>query len=159
MAAASAKPAGKTAASPETTCKIAATSEPVSAVKTASVSSQDGQSQRSNQDGQHANATPAVMKATPRSSATMSTTHPCSQVSWMTLQSFQSSWTVAFEDDKAFSKRLRLASCLADPPMRSVRTADIPRSQAVEVIEVVSLSVPLHSCYLVCLGCTLYLCS
>ncbi len=48
--------------------------------------------------------------------------------------------SVVFEDNKAFSGRLRLASSLADPPLRSVRAAGIPRPSTVEVLEVVPLS-------------------
>ncbi len=48
--------------------------------------------------------------------------------------------SVVFGDNKAFSGHLRLASDLADPPLRSVRVAGIPRPSAVEIIEVVPLS-------------------
>ncbi len=48
--------------------------------------------------------------------------------------------SVVFEDNKAFSGRLRLASSLADPPLRLVRAAGIPRPSTVEVLEVVPLS-------------------
>jgi len=82
---------------------------------------------------------PAIMKATPRTSATMDDT-PEFPVVMDVKPEFPVVSSVVFGDNKAFSGRLRLASSLADPPFRSVRTAGIPRPSAVEVLEVVPLS-------------------
>ncbi len=45
--------------------------------------------------------------------------------------------SVVFGENKAFSGRLRLASSLGDPPLRSLRAVGIPILSAVEVLEVI----------------------
>ncbi len=78
------------------------------------------------------------MKATQRFSATMDDT-PEFPVVMDVKPEFPVVSSVAFGEKKAFSGRLRLASNLADPPLRSVRAAGIPRPSAEEVLEVVPL--------------------
>ncbi|KAA0718957.1 hypothetical protein E1301_Tti007726 [Triplophysa tibetana] len=60
--------------------------------------------------------------------------------------------SVACEGFEAFLRHLRLASSLADPPLRSVRAAGILRPSAVEAIEVVPLSamLPVMSVAMLC---------
>ncbi len=82
---------------------------------------------------------PGVMKATPRSLAPMDDTSEFSVVMDIKPEVPVIS-SVVFGDNKAFSGCLRLASSLADPPLRSMRAAGIPRPSAVEVLEVVPLS-------------------
>ncbi len=114
---------------------------------------------------------PAIMKATKKSSATMNDT-PEFPVVMDVKPEFPVVSSVVFGDNKAFSGRvvfgynkafygrLRLASSLADPPLRSVRAAGIPRPSAVEIIEVVPLSavLPVMAVALLCVWavhCTL----
>ncbi len=95
---------------------------------------------------------PVIIKATPRSSATMDDT-PEFPVVMDVKQEFPVVSSVVFGDNKAFSRRLRLASSLADPPLRSVRAAGIPRPSTVEVLEVVPLSavLPVMAVAMLCL--------
>lgn len=81
---------------------------------------------------------PAIVKATQRSSANMDNTpgfpsvmddSPEFPVIMDTKPEFPVIICVAFKDEMAFSRHLRLASSLADPPMRLVRAAGIPSLQ------------------------------
>ncbi len=81
---------------------------------------------------------PAIMKATPRSSATMDDT-PEFPVVMDVNQSSLSSAVLYLETIRLSLGVWNWASSLADPPLRSVRAAGIPRPSAVEVLEVVPL--------------------
>ncbi len=70
--------------------------------------------------------------------------------------------SVVFGENKAFSGRLRLASSLGDPPLRSLRAVGIPILSAVEVLDVIPLStvLPVMAVAMLCVWavhCTLTL--
>lgn len=81
---------------------------------------------------------PAVMKAMPRSSATIDDTPEFPLIMDATPE-FTVVMSVAFGDNKAFPVHWRLTSSLADLPLMS-RAAGIPGPSAVEVKEMVPLS-------------------